>query len=218
MNKKVKKFIERMKWWCSIANLGYDQSNRWDIRDGGECDCSSLVIYALREAGFDTGDASYTGNLSSNLCARGWKRESVDGNLRAGDILLNDENHVGVWTGDGIAQACIDEKGAISGGVSGDQTGRETCIVPYYDYPWNCYLRYEEKEKRKKRKMEFIFQPNGEDRLMYFCAGKLYNLTNPDQVAVIQECYKKCYGEDIPMFKLGSKNAPWATRLFEIFS
>ena len=65
----LNKFCERMRYWCDEGNLGYDQSNRQDIRYGGECDCSSLVIYALKEAGFDTGAASYTGNLSGNLVA-----------------------------------------------------------------------------------------------------------------------------------------------------
>lgn len=62
---------ERMRYWCNQANLGYDQSNRQDFRDGGECDCSSLVIHCLKEAGFATGNASYTGNMSSELCSHG---------------------------------------------------------------------------------------------------------------------------------------------------
>lgn len=135
------KFIDRMRYWCNDGNLGYDQSNRWDIRQGGECDCSSLVIFALREAGYDTGDASYTGNLSSNLTKRGWKRIPVNGQPQAGDILLNDADHVAVWLGDCLAQASIDENGNIAGGQSGDQ-GNETNCRSYYDYPWNCYLRY----------------------------------------------------------------------------
>ncbi|PLS27520.1 NlpC/P60 family protein [Bifidobacterium parmae] len=135
--------INRMRYWCQTVSLGYDQSNRWDIKPGGECDCSSLVIYALREAGFDTGGATYTGNLSSNLTARGWRRLPADGNPRPGDILLNDVHHVAVYLGGGmLAQASIDERGRASGGAAGDQTGRETNIRGYYSYPWNCYLRY----------------------------------------------------------------------------
>ena len=139
----VNTLVNRMRYWCANANLGYDQSNRWDIRPGGECDCSSLVIYALREAGFDTGGATYTGNLSANLTARGWRRLPADGNPQPGDILLNDVHHVAVYLGNGqLAQASIDERGRASGGQAGDQTGRETNIKAYYSYPWNCYLRY----------------------------------------------------------------------------
>lgn len=139
----VSKFIERMKYWCTSVSLGYDQSNRLDFRDGGETDCSALVLHALREAGFDTGSATYTGNMRSNLTARGWKVVSVNGNPQAGDILLNDVHHVAVYIGGGkLAQASIDENGRATGGKGGDQTGNETNIRNYYNYPWNCYLRW----------------------------------------------------------------------------
>ncbi|KAA8832621.1 peptidoglycan amidohydrolase family protein [Bifidobacterium tissieri] len=137
------KLCDRMRYWCLSANLGYDQSNRWDIRPGGECDCSSLVIFALREAGFDTGSASYTGNMSQQLTARGWKRLPNNGRPAKGDILLNDVHHVAVYLGNGVlAQASIDERGRGSGGRAGDQTDHETNVRSYYNYPWNAYLRY----------------------------------------------------------------------------
>lgn len=139
----IQKLIDRMIYWCVTVSLGYDQSNRLDFRDGGETDCSALVIRALQEAGFDTGSASYTGNMRSNLTSGGWKVVTNNGAPRAGDILLNDINHVAVYIGNGkLAQASIDERGMISGGKGGDQTGRETNISPYYNYPWNCYLRW----------------------------------------------------------------------------
>ena len=139
----ISTFISEMKAWCEERDLGYDQMQRWDIRPGGEADCSSLVIRALQDSGFDTGSASYTGDLSSNLCARGWVRLPVDGNPQPGDICLNDAEHVAVCTSLGmISYASIDENGGISGGESGDQTGFETKTAPYYDHPWDCYLRY----------------------------------------------------------------------------
>ena len=64
--------IAYMETACNTWSLGYDQSNRWDVRDGGECDCSSLVITALKAAGFDVGGSTYTGNMLSNLTGRGW--------------------------------------------------------------------------------------------------------------------------------------------------
>lgn len=139
----ISKFIERMNYWCVTVSLGYDQSNRLDFRDGGETDCSALVLHALKEAGFDVGNATYTGNMRSNLTTRGWKVVAVNGNPQPGDILLNDVNHVAVYIGGGkLAQASIDERGKATGGQGGDQTGRETNISPYYNYPWNCYLRW----------------------------------------------------------------------------
>ena len=139
----IQTFINRMIYWCQTVSLGYDQSNRQDFRHMGETDCSALVLHALREAGFDTGSATYTGNMRSNLTARGWKVVANNGAPLAGDILLNDVNHVAVYIGNGkLAQASIDERGKISGGQGGDQTGRETNVSNYYNYPWNCYLRW----------------------------------------------------------------------------
>lgn len=142
------KFIERMVYWCNIADLGYDQIQRWDIRDGGECDCSSLVIHALREAGFNTGSASYTGDLRTNLVNSGWD-VLIPSMFDAipGDILLNDEEHVAVvvsgqgW-GATVAEAWLTEKNGIYYGESGDQTGLETRLRPMYNYPWKCILRW----------------------------------------------------------------------------
>ena len=144
-------FCEWMRKACEDWSLGYDQANRLDIRDGGECDCSSLVIWALRKAGFDTGSASYTGDMSANLTARGWQRIPFTSTtqVRKGDILLNDVHHVcaviaGSGTGATIAQASIDERGRATGGRAGDQTGGETNTrqVYVYSHGWDCILRY----------------------------------------------------------------------------
>ena len=52
-------------------------------------------------------------------------------------------HHVAVYLGGGkLAQASISERGTAYG-RAGDQTGRETNIRAYYNYPWNCYLRYQ---------------------------------------------------------------------------
>lgn len=133
----------RMRYWCQTANIGYSQTDRWNFNPAhGNCDCSSLVIHCLKEADFDTGTASYTGNLSQNLTAHGWKRLPVNNHPQAGDILLNDKHHVAIYLGDGqLAQASISETNTTTG-TAGDQTNNETNILPYYNYPWDCYLRY----------------------------------------------------------------------------
>ncbi len=146
----LNEFCEWMRKACEDWSLGYDQNQRWNIWDGGECDCSSLVIWALGKAGFDTGDASYTGNMSDELCARGWQRLPFSmASVRAGDILLNDIHHTcAVIAGSGstatIAQASIDERGRATGGASGNQTGKETNTRQVYNYRagWDCILRY----------------------------------------------------------------------------
>ena len=139
----VSALINRMRYWCAVAKRRYSQSDRWNFNpSGGNCDCSSLVIHCLKEAGFDTGTATYTGNLRDNLTRHGWTRLPANGNPQPGDILLNDVHHVALYLGGGkLAQASISELGTAYG-AAGDQTGRETNIRGYYSYPWNCYLRY----------------------------------------------------------------------------
>lgn len=140
----IQKLCDRMRYWCDQGNLGYDQGQRWNIWEGGECDCSSLVYYCLWEAGFFDEKPTWgnTATLWNHLKNRGWQRISPNGNPKKGDILLNDNSHVAVWLGDCLAQASIDENNRISGGASGDQSGWETNTRGYYSYPWDCYLRY----------------------------------------------------------------------------
>lgn len=131
--------VQNMINMCKDNRHGYDQTNRW----GPDYDCSSAVITALRNAGFDTGQATYTGNMSVNLCARGFRRLSPAIPKRRGDILLNDVNHVALHLGNNqLAEYASNEYGGIIGGQSGDQTGGEARVRSYYSYPWNCVLRY----------------------------------------------------------------------------
>lgn len=118
---------ERMSYWCSEGDLRYDPANRRDIRKGGSCDCSSLVVFALNEAGFDTGSASDARDIAGSLVRRGWKLVRNDGRPRRGDILLSAGAHVAVWLGDEMAQA--------------DPGGIGTCA--YYNRPWDHYLRWD---------------------------------------------------------------------------
>ena len=143
----VSMFAQRMRWWCDSGDLGYCWDHRWDFWQGGEVDCSSLVISVLRECGFDTGSASYTGDMREQLCAHGWKVVEPDGDPRVGDILLNDAHHVAVCVAPGVvSQASINEFGGVRGGEPGDQSGYETNTRSYYDFPWSCYLRYEDSD------------------------------------------------------------------------
>lgn len=222
----ITKFCDAMRWAADSNQVGYSQSDRWDVEFFGDglynADCSSLVIQALRYAGFDTGGATYTGNMSSELCARGWERVANDGNPQRGDILLNDANHVAMWLGDCLAQASIDENGNIAGGSRGDQTGAEVNTRSYYNYPWNCYLRWtggdDEPDyyESEDDEMACIFQPNGEGYLVYYDGHAFHKLTHPDEVEAINMVYKATHGgSSIPMFALGEKGAPWATRFYQ---
>lgn len=130
-------------WAINIANddsHGYDQTNRW----GPNYDCSSLVISAYEHAGVPvkSNGATYTGNMRNVFKRCGF--HEVSGALKAGDVLLNEKNHAAMYIGGGqIVQASINERGGITGGQSGDQTRREIAVGAYYNYPWDCILRYE---------------------------------------------------------------------------
>lgn len=71
-------------------------------------------------------------------------------------------------------------------------------------------------QKRRRRKMECIFQPNDEDFLVYYDGVNLHQLHHPHELYAIRMLYEACTGgETIPQFKFGTKDAPWAWRLQE---
>ena len=115
---------------------------------GGDRDCSSAVITALRAVGINTFGASYTGNMKAELLKTGlfvWQAMGK-ASAKRGDIYLNEKNHTAVCVspygsarGDLLAQFSISERGTVTG-TKGDQNGRESNIKPYYSYPWNGKL------------------------------------------------------------------------------
>lgn len=128
---------------------GYDQAQRWGER--GDYDCSSAVITAWERAGVPVkaAGASYTGNMRGAFLRCGFADVTGEVELNGGrgllrgDVLLNVRHHTALCCGNGQeAEASINEKGGVTGGEPGDQTGREILIRPYRNYPWDCVLRY----------------------------------------------------------------------------
>lgn len=135
---------------CSLAveiaddpTHGYSQANRW----GPDYDCSSFLIYVWQSVGVpvrDTG-ATYTGNMKVAFLACGFADVSAFVNLvtgegcMAGDILLNERDHVAMSLGNGQMVWA-----STSGGhpEPGDQTGKEIRTGAFYSFPWDCCLRY----------------------------------------------------------------------------
>lgn len=123
---------------------GYDQTNRW----GADYDCSSFVISAFKVAGVPL-TCTYTGDMRGDMLRNGFADVTASINmtngagLQAGDVLLNHTHHTALYCGgDKIVQASINERGTTTGGATGDQTGKEIYTRSYYNYPWDCVLRY----------------------------------------------------------------------------
>lgn len=112
----------------------------------GDRDCSSGVISAYEAVGVSCGGATYTGNMADLMCATGnFKYHAWDDDytMRPGDLALNNAHHVAMCLNDSfdLMQFSIAENGTAYG-VQGDQTGEESNIRGYYDYPWDCCLEF----------------------------------------------------------------------------
>lgn len=92
--------------------------------------------------------STWTGSMRAELEARGWREVhwddsamTPDGGFRRGDVVLSSKaeggvGHVAMVVDDNpsdpaLAEAWIDERGEITGGAVGDQTGSETRLVSY---------------------------------------------------------------------------------------
>ena len=110
--------------------------------------------------------STWTGSMRAELEARGWREVhwddaamTPDGGFRRGDVVLSSKDEGGVGhvamvvddnpTDPVLAEAWIDERGEITGGAVGDQTGSETRLVSYTSHvytqrgAWTSCHRYE---------------------------------------------------------------------------
>lgn len=144
---KIKNAVARAEAIALDDSHGYDQVDRWG---NPNYDCSGLVISCLEAAGIPakSSGATYTGNMPDVLPKIGFKDVVKSVNLATGsgmirgDVLLGN-GHTAFCCGNGkLVHASINEKGTVTGGKSGDQTGREICIRSYYNKPWVHVYRY----------------------------------------------------------------------------
>lgn len=139
----IEKYVQFMEKIAADQSHGYSQQDRW----GPNYDCSSLVITALQQAGIPAKDrgATFTGNMRSVLMSLGFK--DVTGKvdratgkyMERGDILLNEINHTAVFCGSG---KIVHARGQSYGSPKTGDQGQEIAVTAYYNYPWNCVLRY----------------------------------------------------------------------------
>ena len=151
---------ELMRHLCEHDWHGYTQgAGRWGDGEGnceitldgktyylaqGDRDCSSAVISCWQAAGVDV-QATYTGDMLQGFLSTGlFEKQPLSFIAQPGDIYLNYSSHTAMCIStepDLLGEFNISENGTIFGMV-GDQTGYESLIRPYYDFPWNCILHY----------------------------------------------------------------------------
>lgn len=125
----------------------------YDVEQGDR-DCSSSVIECWRAALRGT---AYDGRLDGTIYTGDMRRAFVDSGLfewhpmgdgyvaQRGDVYLNEANHTAMCQSaspDMLSEFLSNENGGIVGGQVGDQTGRESVVRPYYDFPWDGILAY----------------------------------------------------------------------------
>lgn len=137
---------------CAV-DVGGDTYYLW----GGDRDCSSSICdvwqTALKGTPYEgrLDAATWTGNMRGVFVASGlfeWHPMGDGYIAQTGDIYLNEQKHTAMCQSavpDMLSEFYINEYGGIIGGQEGDQTGRESRIVPYYGFPWDGILAYNHK-------------------------------------------------------------------------
>ena len=135
-------------WAIKTANdqkHGYSQANRWGNPD---YDCSSFVISAYKNQGVNTGNATYTGNMS-DLLNHGFSdvtknvNLSTGNGLQPGDILYyhisGTNGHAAMYAGNG---QIVHARGQSYGSPAPGDQGSEIAVCPYYRGKWQHVYRY----------------------------------------------------------------------------
>ena len=154
-------------WAIETANdnsHGYSQASRY----GPDYDCSSFVITAYEQAGLKVKEAgaSYTGNMRGAFLACGFVDVTTQVGLssgygiQAGDVLLNYSAHTCLSIGNGKVANCRTDEGHPQGG---DQSGNEIRVQSYWNFPWNCVLRYKGKDSTTPQETQKPAQNSEED-------------------------------------------------------
>lgn len=177
---------------CDDPRFGYSWDERWggpetdtwniDGRNFtlnvGDYDCSSSYITVWRlmvkgtpyEGVFNATQSTHT--MRSVFLASGLFDWVPVSQAQPGDAYLNEQNHVAMcqteWT---LSEFSSNEYGGAHGGQRGDQTGWESHIATYYNYPWDGCLHYNGKLDGYLEEDKVIFIDN--------YGGDVYRVRNP---------------------------------------
>ncbi|HQM01448.1 MAG TPA: lectin-like protein [Ruminococcus flavefaciens] len=144
-NSLSSKIENALQWAISIANDdSHGYSDRWGERDGPNYDCSSLVYYALSNAGiYIPGSAFSTRTMRAVLVQCGfqwipWDEISGEWGLLRGDILLDESAHTMFYLGNSSAVAATY--------YNNENPSREIEVQGYWNGAdgvwWDGVLRY----------------------------------------------------------------------------
>lgn len=131
----------------------------------------------------------------------------------------SDYGHTAIYTGDGMAVGALGTGTPGSGGyvnIGVMETGvSEQDLGGGWRY-LRCTLPMETTIDESEDGMECIFRPNEENYLIFYDGTDLHPLKHPHEVDAIKTVYRQTHnGREIPMFELGSPDAPWATRFIQ---
>lgn len=157
-----------VEWLVATANNpthGYSQANR----QGPDYDCSSHVLNALKNGGFDVNVNGYTGNMYSILKSVGFIE--VTDSCKKGDIYLTPNKHTVMAYADGKVVTASGNKD----GKTGESADNEIYCRDFYTppYGWTYHMRYVESTSQET--------PVTNNRPSY-TVGKVYTVTASDLI------------------------------------
>ena len=145
--------IKALMMWCEIEHLGGLSPTKRIFGRCGKNPSMDQIMNALKQDQSNGNTAEVGDKIfqSRHDCCYKWinqyaktQNSTTTTTTKKSLVTTNFSKYYGK-----ISNSGSDEFGSYSGGQAGDQTGREWEIRTWYSRPWNCVLRYPNKEARQ---------------------------------------------------------------------